>query len=240
MKGIRMMPGTIRVAFIFASLLALLFQCDESRQESLVHIPDGGFLGSLIAAGVDTNKDGEISYAEAEATRAIVLPPSGISDLTGLEAFVKLDSLTIVLNPLSSIELSGNGSLRFLSCTSCELTALDLSGNVNLKWLDCGRNQIEELDISQNLSLVTLVCNNNLLTSLDLSANISLVKMISCGNQLTSLDISNNTALELVGFDNMPMLTEVCVWTLPFPPPGVTTLQDFSPNVLFTDRCSGF
>ncbi len=36
----------------------------------------------------------------------------------------------------------------------------------------------------------------------------------------------------------MPMLTEVCVWILPFPPEGVTVLQGFSPNINFTTTCS--
>ena len=78
----------------------------------------------------------------------------------------------------------------------------------------------------------------DLITSLDLSANLGLTKMISCGNQLTRLDISRHTALELIGVDNMPMLTEVCVWTLPFPPDGVIVLQEFSPNINFTTTCS--
>lgn len=237
MDGVSKRPGTLRFGFILFLLAVLSCQCDESTREMLVHIPDESFLGGLIAAGVDTNKDGQISYPEAEATRAILLPPSGISDLTGLEAFTNLDSLAITLNPLGTIDLSANTSLRYLSCTSCELTELDVSGNPQLEELICGRNQLEELNVSQNFSLVGLVCNNNYLTSLNLTANTALIKMISCGNRLTSLDISNNTSLRIVGFDNMPMLTEVCVWTLPFPPPGVTTLQEFSPNVIFTDRC---
>ena len=222
------------------TLTGLLCQCDHSPLESLVDIPDGAFLQGLIASGVDANQDGRISREEAQATRSIVLPPSGISDLTGLEAFENLDSLTITLNPLTEIDLSNNTLLRFLKCTSCELTALDISRNLALEELICGRNLLKELDISQNQSLVTLVCNNNRLTSLDLSANIALVEMISCGNQLTSLDISKNTSLRKIGFDNMPMLMEVCVWRLPFPPAGVTTLQDFSPNVYFTNQCTGY
>lgn len=212
-------------------------QCDKSQPESPVHIPDGSFLGALIAAGIDADGDGRISYSEAEAARSLVLPPSGITDMTGLEALVNLDSLSITLNPLTTMDLSANTTLRFLSCTSCELTELDVSGNLELEHLNCGRNMLRELDVSKNLSLVTLVCNNNLLTGLNLRNNKVLVKMISCGNLLTTLDISNNIALKLVGVDNMPMLTEVCVWTLPFPPPGVTTLQEFSPNIVYVEQC---
>ena len=200
-----------------------------------MEIPDAAFLEGLVAAGVDADGDGLVSYPEAEGTRSLVLPPSGIKDLTGLEAFLNLDSFSITLNPLNRLYLTANTSLRYLSWTSCGLTELDVSANRALEQLDCGRNLLEELDVVQNLSLVTLVCNNNLLTALDIAANTALTKMISCGNRLPYLDISNNTGLRLIGFDNMPMLTEVCVWTLPFPPAGVTTLQEFSPNVVFTE-----
>lgn len=213
-------------------------QCEKSRQEIPVNIPDRSLLNGLIAAGIDVNGDGLISMKEAEATRAIVLAPSGIKDLTGLEAFINLDSLSINLNPLSQIDLAGNPSLRFLKFTSCELTDINVTGNTALVELNVGYNRLRELDLSRNRSLEKLVFNNNWITSIDLQFNTDLVKMISCGNQLTSLDISNNIALKLIGFDNMPMLTEVCVWTLPFPPPGISTLQEFSPNVAFTESCS--
>ncbi len=100
------------------------------------------------------------------------------------------------------------------------------------------RNFLTELDVSLNQALEKLFCKNNLLTSLDLSANTGLTLMVSCGNQLTRLDISKHSALTLIGIDNMPMLTEVCVWTLPFPPAGITVLQGFSPNIIFTSSCS--
>ncbi len=219
-------------------VLSLFAGCENSIQEAFVHIPDKAFLNVLIASEVDQNGDDLISYQEAEATEVIVLPPSGIEDLTGLEAFINLDSLTITLNPLAGIDLSSNTSLRYLEITSSELTSLDLSANRLLEVLICGRNSLTELDLSNNQALLTMVCNNNLLTSLDLSAIRSLSKMISCGNQLTRLDISMHSALILIGVDNMPMLTEVCVWTLPFPPEGVTVLQGFSPNITYTSTCS--
>jgi Leucine-rich repeat (LRR) protein len=237
MKGILKLLINCGLIFPVVILPGLICQCDDSPEEYLINIPDDSFRSALIAAGIDKNGDGQISSEEAGATSSIVLPPSGISDMTGLEAFVLLESLSISLNPITVLDLSANTLLRNLECSSCELTALDVTRNPALEELICGRNRLEELDLSQNRSLETLVCNNNLLTRLDLSVNTGLVKMISCGNQLTYLDISENTALQILGFDNMPMLMEVCVWTLPFPPPGVSTLQEYSPNVVFTDQC---
>jgi hypothetical protein len=203
-----------------------------------VEIPDKAFREALLAQGVDSNGDGQISQEEAKATCSLVVPPSGITDLTGLEAFIYLDSFAITLNPLSQIDISALGSLSYLECTSCNITKLDVSQNHSLETLICGRNSLEQLDLSGNPSLTRLVCNNNLLTHLDLWANTALSTMICCGNQLTSLDISQHTALTKIGYDNMPMLTEVCVWTLPFPPAGVVVLREFSPNVTYTTSCS--
>ena len=224
---------------LYTFLLVWLFTgCEQSTPEVLVDIPDGAFLGALIAQGVDENGDGQISVPEAEATRSLRIPPSGITDLTGMEAFIHLDSFSITLNPLAAIDVSDNTSLSYLECTSCEITDLDLSQNLSLETLICGRNMLENLDLSSNSSLSKLVCNNNLFTSLDLSNNTELTTMISCGNLLTSLDISQHSILTKIGFDNMPMLTEVCVWILPFPPPGVILLRDYSPNVIYTTSCS--
>jgi len=232
------MQASFRKLTVLILAICLYTGCDNSVQEEIVLIPDSAFLAGLIADGVDENGDGLISNMEAEAIEALLLPPSGITNLTGLEAFINLDSLTITLNPLSGIDLSGNSALRYLNCTSCELSSLDLSNNFLLEEVICNRNLLPELDISLNQSLVKLVCKNNLLTNLDLSANTGLTLMVSCGNQLTMLDISKHTSLTLVGVDNMSMLTEVCVWTLPFPPEGVIVLQGFSPNITFTTTCS--
>ncbi|MDF1574100.1 MAG: hypothetical protein P1P86_02780 [Bacteroidales bacterium] len=51
------------------------------------------------------------------------------------------------------------------------------------------------------------------------------------------LNLSNNSLLTKIGVDNMPMLTGICVWTLPFPPEGVVVLQGYSPNINFTTAC---
>jgi hypothetical protein len=216
----------------------LLGGCGKAPAERMVEIPDQRFLNRLISEGVDANGDGLISYKEAEAAWSIVLPPSSITDLKGLEAFINLDSLSITLNPLKELDLSENRALRYLEITSCELSSLDISENPELERLNCGRNLIVELDLTRNRSLVSLACNNNLLDSLDLTANTALTSMIACGNRLTGIDLSKNSALVKIGIDNMPMLTDVCVWTLPFPPPGVDILMEFSPNIVFTDRCT--
>jgi hypothetical protein len=51
--------------------------------------------------------------------------------------------------------------------------------------------------------------------------------------------LRNNTSLIRISIDEMPTLSEVCVWTLPFPPEGVEIDTTDSPNVCFETDCDG-
>ena len=141
-------------------------------------------------------------------------------------------------NKLTALDLSLNPVLEFLNCAENRITSLDVSKNSRLTTLDCGRNQIQVLDVSANSNLTHLMVNNNLLISLDVSGKQNLQKLITCGNQLLKLDVSANSKLKVLGVDNMSTITEVCVWTLPFPPAGVVVLKEFSPNVYFSLNCT--
>lgn len=74
-----------------------------------VHIPDPIFKNYLlINCLIDTDNDNsEVSFEEAAAfTGGIDLVGLGISDLTGIEAFVNLKFLNYQNNNLTSIHLS--------------------------------------------------------------------------------------------------------------------------------------
>jgi hypothetical protein len=57
-------------------------------------------------------------------------------------------------------------------------------------------------------------------------------------NQIDRLDLSMNSSLATLNIEQMPSLTEVCVWTTPFPPDGFVLRDAGSPNVFFTTECS--
>ena len=96
---------------------------------------------------------------------------------------------------LKSQTITIRGDVTKLVCYKNQLTSLDVSKNTALKWLSCGENPLTSLDVSKNTALTTLACDDNQLTSLDVSKNTAL-KVLSCGsNQLTSLDLSKNPAL---------------------------------------------
>lgn len=196
-------------------------QCTKADPADLVEIPDPNFLQALLDAGVDTDENGLICESEAAAVTTIHLHPAGINDLTGIAAFINLDTLIAQVNPLTAPDLSENISLRYLTLVGCGLTSLDISKNVNLKYLDCSGNtgldnflvsldlsgtplleslfcqgnELDALDISHNPMLQKLTCWRNHISDLDLSANRALTELSCKNNWLTSLDLSHNTAL---------------------------------------------
>lgn len=118
------------------------------------------------------------------------------------------------------------------------ITTLTTGENPALRNIYCSNNNLLTLDVSMNSNLGYLECYANLLETLIVS-NATLGGIHCSDNFLVSLDISSCTELEVLFCANMPSLSEVCVWTLPFPPDGFYELDTTgSPNVFFTTDCS--
>lgn len=141
--------------------LVLLIQCEKDEPYPHVKISDNNFLYALIESGVDTNRDGKISHAEAEAITILNVNEKGISDLTGIKAFVNLDFLSCSHNQLTTMDLSNNTALTKLDCYDNQLTNLNVSNNTELVSLVCWINQLASLDVSNNTALKWLYCDNN-------------------------------------------------------------------------------
>lgn len=172
-----------------------------------VTIPDANFKAYLVAdPNINTNSDGEIQVSEAAAfTTSINCNFLNISDFTGIEAFVNLHSLTIVYNPVTTLDLSQNTALTVLDIYNNNLTSLDVSNNTALVELRCENNPIGSLDVGNLPVLDMLTCGNCALTSLDVTNN-PMLSTLDLGNytsfnpnQLTSIDLSNNTDLATFG-----------------------------------------
>jgi len=135
-------------------LMVLLTGCDKDPEIELVDIPDNTFLDALITLGVDLDGDGKICTCEAEVITSLNINPENvsgeyitnildISDLTGIEAFIYLDSLDVSANP----------ELRELYVSQNQLSALDVSDNRGLVEFYCSGNPLTTLDISNNTAL---------------------------------------------------------------------------------------
>jgi hypothetical protein len=251
------------IGFLLLTLPFLIsISCEKETEfdpDVHVYIPDKSFLGRLKYLGVDKDDDGFISFSEAESIDSLHIINSQMKDATGIEAFTNLIQLDFWITQLTHLSVSNNLLLKDLNCSESQLTSLDvsknaaleklicyenpldsldISNNTAIKWLGCSRCNLSNLDISKNPELEMLECAKNSLSSLDISNNTKLYHLSCENNQLVNLDISNNTALEWIILYDMPTLTELCVWVMPFPPQGTHLLIKGSPNVSLTTECS--
>ncbi len=187
---------------LFTAIAILTFIASAQAQN--VNIPDANFKAALVSNGsINTNGDAEIQTSEAAAfTGGINVSylgiNGGLTDLTGIEAFVALTYLDCSGNSLSSLNVSTCTALTYLSCEDSfwsSLTSLDVSGCTALTNLDCSYNALTSLDVSACTALTNLDCSNNALTSLDGATNTAIIELYCSTNQLTSLDVSNCIAL---------------------------------------------
>jgi Leucine-rich repeat (LRR) protein len=94
--------------------LTLFCQC---KKEPVVNIEDNNFLKALTEQGVDTDGDGFISQSEAEVITSQDVSDDSISGMTGIEAFVNLDTLKCSNNQITSLDFSEKYlSDRFVLC----------------------------------------------------------------------------------------------------------------------------
>ena len=200
-----------------------------SANAQIVNIPDANFKNALVnsicangadepfvVTDVDTNDDGEIQVSEALAIQNLFvsLPPHlpgenttgmiplGISDLTGIEAFLNLKRLDISQNQLTALDVSMLTQLRSLDCRENQLTSLILGNNTALISAGCANNQLTTLDISGTPNLSFLTCHSNALTAIDVSGMASLMQVSCSNNQITLLTFGNNPILTHVYADD--------------------------------------
>lgn len=192
----------------------------------IVNIPDANFKAKLLSANttngiasnganqnivIDTNGDNEIQISEALNVSKLFIPGQAgnmIADLTGINQFTNLTSLSAFNNALTNLQISGLSnlqvihvannnltalsvnnlnSLQNLTVTNNQLTNFSVTNTPNLQTLSCSGNQLTLVDISNFPNLITLECNNNLITTLTLNNNNNLGNISASNNQLTTI-----------------------------------------------------
>ena len=104
-------------------------------------IPDPVFR-TYVLENFDTDRDGKISSEEADAVLVIDLgreeptDTPGIKSLEGVEYFKNLRELIGAFHPLTSLRLSENTALHFLSAWQNPLLLLDISGLSKIRHMD--------------------------------------------------------------------------------------------------------
>lgn len=102
---------------LFTAMASIAFITGAYTQN--VWIPDANFKAALVGnASINTNMDAEIQITEANVySGSINVSNLSILDLTGIEAFLALDSLDCSRNHISGLELWANIALTYLDCS---------------------------------------------------------------------------------------------------------------------------
>lgn len=204
-------------------LLAIAFISFMGNAQ-IVNIPDANFKAKLLSASstnpiastetpsatgavssytkIDTNNDSQIQVSEALAIKYLSVNSNSISDLTGIESFTNLRTLSCRNNSLTALNISTLTNLEFLFCYDNQLISLDTSNSPNLKILNCYDNSLTNLNINNCMLLTSLECYSNQLTTLDLSNRTYLTNLNCAENLLTTLNITNNLALNTLSFQH--------------------------------------
>ncbi len=194
--------------------------------DEYLSIPDIQFETKLIEQGIDS--DGVINHqmlkSDAEAISLLDLNFNGnsgkIADLKGIEGFVNLTFLSASNQEIEHIDLSKNTLLDTLYLLGNKISNIDLSNNPNLIFVDIQSNQfnssssivglekatqLKDLDLSWNYLeefsihnelLEVLHISHNDLTTIDTDGAINLQHIFMPSNKLQTVDFSTNTSLE--------------------------------------------
>lgn len=177
------------------------------------NIPDDNFeaylethnsIGGVVPVGDSTSmgngiaNDNFVGTEQIKNIKSINISNQGITDFTGIEAFIGLEVLRAFGNTISSLDLSANVNLTVVDCSNMGLTSIDVSGLTALKTLELNGNQFLTIDVSSNLSLENLRLINNQLSSINLATNTGLKDIRIQDNNLTSIELNANTLLRYV------------------------------------------
>lgn len=188
----------------FANASTTIFFKDETASfntECILYtlIPDVNFENKLIALGIDSGTpDGKVETSKISSLTDLDVYGASITDLTGIQDFTSLITLSAMSNKLTSIDVSQNLALLYLDVSWNNLTTLDVSKNLALENLSISYNNFTGIDVSHNNNLLYFTCLSNQLTDIDVTKNQKLIALWCSLNQITTLDLSKNTSLSAI------------------------------------------
>ncbi|MBQ6943779.1 MAG: hypothetical protein IJN43_05545 [Ruminococcus sp.] len=163
-----------------------------------INFPDPVFRAYV--SELDNNENGSLSLEERDYVERIFVDEKGIEDLSGIEYFTKIETLSCGKNKLRKLDVSKNTNLKHIYCYENQITSLDLSNNQSLTHLYCNDNRLSDLNLSYNSELAYLEVQNNQITSLKLPN--SMLWIYCNDNKLEKLDVSNCEKLEYLHCEN--------------------------------------
>lgn len=152
-----------------------------------VTIPDAAFEQALIDLNFDSELDGEVIKDRIDSVKGLFIDNEGITDLTGIEEFNALETLSIRDNNLTMLDLSRNSNLLFIWAEGNRLEEINVSGLPSLEKLGLDRNNLEQIDVSSNVGIQLLTVSENALGGIDVSTNNALTDFTVVDNPLNCI-----------------------------------------------------
>ena len=161
-----------------------------------MHFPDPDFRNYLLKFYAD--EDGII---DVEKLENLSLDAEGVDmqgndcsvvvhSLDGLQYLWNLKSISVINQPISTVDVSMNKKLTSLTINGTTITKIDLRKNVALRSLNVNNNKLRSLDLEKNEELFSLYCEGNDLTLLDLSGLSNLFSVNCSNNELSELNLA--------------------------------------------------
>ena len=138
----------------------------------------------------------EANKKAIEAVTSLNIKEKNLTDISGIEYFTQLTSLSCGKNQLTALPVENLTNLTLLYCSNNQLTALLVEKLSKLTNLRCNNNQLTAMPVEKLSQLAVLYCDNNQLTELPVG-NLTELTVLNCdNNQLTALPVENLTLLE--------------------------------------------
>jgi Leucine-rich repeat (LRR) protein len=162
---------------------------------SYIAIPDNNFETALFDLGYDDIAgDNQVPLNSILNVASLDVSSKAIADLTGIEAFLGLTSLTVTNNAITTLDLTSNSNLQNLNASLNELTTIDITGVTQLTTINVSDNDLTNLDLSAFPNLVEVYVDSNNLTDLNLQNGAN--------GSITNLDVQLNDDLICVLVDD--------------------------------------
>ncbi|MBN8642056.1 MAG: T9SS type A sorting domain-containing protein [Flavobacteriales bacterium] len=197
-------------------LFLLLFPLFSEAQN--INIPDPVLKSYFVGPygyHIDFDNDGEVSQTEALTLTSFVAGyfygiggVSTISDFTGLEHFTNLQSIQIVFNYATSLNLTNLSNLKTLQINGSSsgpfqvyyspVSTLNLTGCTALEYINIDYSSVQSLDLTTNVSLKEFYANSSKLENVNFSGLSLLEKVeINYGSLQNAIFSGNNSLKEL-------------------------------------------
>ncbi|MEM6685919.1 MAG: HYR domain-containing protein, partial [Bacteroidota bacterium] len=200
------------VAYSTANWTAIDAQSSFSEFCRYTAIPDAAFEAELEASGFDDiSADGQVPTALIEVAISLNIGNTGITDITGIEAFTALENFTLNDDTVNTVNLSANMQLRTAEFNDATINNLVLNNNPLLELIEfdgSGQSVITDLDLSNSPLLQRVDVNDVGLVNLTLPAQLpNLEILFISGNNFAAFDASGYPALTRISFSDNPNLS---------------------------------